>query len=262
MKNLKGTCFVIQPFNKEPFEKRYTDIYKPAIKQASFKPYRVDEDPSVIIPIETIEAKIEDSDLCFADITTDNPNVWYELGFAFAQSKPVILVCSSERQGGFPFDIRHRHVIRYETESTSDYERAKEEITERIKAVMERYKRNEVISKGENIKENLQNEVLLAPKKTEEEKEIKQIKELRDKLEELTYENEDELHNLVSETELVIRKIFGKESDYWKTWGIFSFFPMQMGGTSEFLKRKEFPARKKRALRLYDTMMKDIQWDS
>jgi len=261
MKDLKGTCVVIQPFNKEPFEKRYKDIYKPAIEKASFRPYRVDEDPSVIIPIETIEAKIKESDLCFADITTDNPNVWYELGFAFAQSKPVILVCSSEREGSFPFDIRHRYVIKYETESTSDYEKVKKEITERIKAVMKKYKRNGVEPKEKHVQENSQKEVLVMSEETEAEMNIKEIKKLKDRLEKLTCEDEDDLYDLMSETELTIRKIFGKESDYWKTWGIFSFYPMQMGGTSDFVKKEEFPKRKKRALRLYDTMIKDIKWE-
>ena len=74
-------CFVIQPFDNDKFDKRYEDIFKPAIDKAELDPYRVDKDLSVRIPIDEIEQNISDSALCFAEITTDNPNVWYELGF-------------------------------------------------------------------------------------------------------------------------------------------------------------------------------------
>ena len=47
----KYYCFVIQPFN-DTFNKRYNDIYGPAIKDAGLKPYRVDKDPSVDVIIE------------------------------------------------------------------------------------------------------------------------------------------------------------------------------------------------------------------
>ncbi len=68
-------CFVIQPFDKGPFDKRYDDVLTPAIERAGLQPYRVDRDPSVTIPIEGIETGIRESEACLADITTDNPNV-------------------------------------------------------------------------------------------------------------------------------------------------------------------------------------------
>jgi len=48
------TCFVIQPFDSGKFDKRFRDIFKPAIEAAGLEPYRVDDDPSVDIPIEAI----------------------------------------------------------------------------------------------------------------------------------------------------------------------------------------------------------------
>lgn len=98
-------CFVIQPFSRD-FDRRYTDTFEPAIKKAGLEPYRVDKDPYSSVPINDIEEKIRESNLCFADITTDNPNVWYELGYAFACGKNVVMICSSERTTKFPFDIQ------------------------------------------------------------------------------------------------------------------------------------------------------------
>jgi hypothetical protein len=128
-------CFVIQPFDNDKFDRRYNDVFAPAITDAKITPYRVDKDPETRIVIEKIESKISKSALCFAEITTDNPNVWYELGFAFACNKDVVLVCCpDERKSEFPFDIRHRNIIKYKAASPSDFEPLRKEITQKIKA--------------------------------------------------------------------------------------------------------------------------------
>ena len=68
-------CFVIQPFDDGKFDKRFVDIFAPAIKAAGLEPYRVDQDPAVEIPIDAIEDRIKAASVCLAEITTDNPNV-------------------------------------------------------------------------------------------------------------------------------------------------------------------------------------------
>ncbi|MBU2621272.1 MAG: nucleoside 2-deoxyribosyltransferase [Proteobacteria bacterium] len=139
------TCFVIQPFDRGKFDKRFEDTFRPAIEETGLEPYRVDQDPKVEIPIESIEEGIRDAAICLADITTDNPNVWYELGYAFAAGKAVIMVCSDERrEGRYPFDIQHRTIVGYKSESSSDFEQLKEKIKERIHALMK---------KGERLRE-------------------------------------------------------------------------------------------------------------
>ncbi|MFO0582040.1 MAG: hypothetical protein U0229_07210 [Anaeromyxobacter sp.] len=132
------TCFVIQPFDGGKFDKRFNDVYAPAVKAADLDAYRVDRDPSVSIPIESIEKGIRDAAVCLAEITLDNPNVWFELGFALACGKEVIPICSKEREGRFPFDIQHRNVITYMTESGSDFEQLQKRITERLRAAMKK----------------------------------------------------------------------------------------------------------------------------
>ena len=130
------TCFVIQPFHSK-FDKRFDDIFKPALKEAGLDAYRVDRDPAVEVPIDSIEENIRNATICLADITTDNPNVWYELGYAFAMNRSVIMVCSDERTSGrFPFDIQHRTIIRYGSESSSDFEALGKGIIERAKALI------------------------------------------------------------------------------------------------------------------------------
>ncbi len=131
-------CFVMQPFDGGTFDKRYEDVYAPAIQDADLEPYRVDRDPSVSIPIDDIESGIRNSEICLADITKDNPNVWFELGFAIAVPREVVLVCSDERNTRFPFDVQHRNILRYKTESKSDFDKLRSEIAERIRGLLEK----------------------------------------------------------------------------------------------------------------------------
>jgi nucleoside 2-deoxyribosyltransferase len=132
-----STCFVIQPFDAGKFDKRFTDVFSPAIEAAGLKPYRVDQDPSAEVLIDAIEEGIRRATICLADITTDNPNIWYELGYAHASNVRVVMVCSEERTGRkYPFDIQHRNIIQYKTESSQDFEKLKQQITARIESLL------------------------------------------------------------------------------------------------------------------------------
>lgn len=126
----------MQPFDKGKFDKRFDDVYKIAIEKAGLGAYRVDRDPNVAIPIEDIESGIRNAEVCLADITLDNPNVWFELGYALALNKDVVLVCSDERTTKFPFDIQHRTVITYPVESPRDFAELSEKIVTRLKSIL------------------------------------------------------------------------------------------------------------------------------
>lgn len=145
-------CFVIQPFDSGKFDKRFADVYKPAIEAAGLEAYRVDKDPSVLIPIDSIEEGIRKAAVCLADITADNPNVWYELGYAFASNRPVVMVCSEERTGKkYPFDIQHRNIIPYLSDSPSDFEQLRENLTNRIKALLQMGETLQKISEADPV---------------------------------------------------------------------------------------------------------------
>lgn len=154
----------MQPFDGGVFDKRYEDIFSPAIKAAGLEPYRVDQDPKVSIPIQDIESGISESRICFADITLDNPNVWFELGFAIAKGKEVVIVCSAERTTKFPFDIQHRSVIRYEVSSSSDFDKLKSQITAKIRAYLQKEetlpKLSELLATTSNIDGLEQHEIV------------------------------------------------------------------------------------------------------
>lgn len=134
-------CFVIQPFDGSSFDDRFDSVLKPALAAAGLEAYRVDRDPKVSIPIQDIEREIRDARICLADISIDNPNVWFELGFAIAAYKNVVLICSDLRQQKFPFDVQHRTIIRYKTGSPQDFQALANAITERAEALLTKEER-------------------------------------------------------------------------------------------------------------------------
>lgn len=146
------TCFVIQPFDSGKFDKRFDDVYKPAIEAAGLEAYRVDRDPKVEVAIEAIEEGIRNAAICLADITTDNPNVWYELGYAFASGRPVVMTCSDERVGRrYPFDIQHRAVVNYKSEAPRDFDDLNSTITTRLRALLDKTATLRQIAESEQI---------------------------------------------------------------------------------------------------------------
>ncbi|NLY01693.1 MAG: hypothetical protein GXY83_36880 [Rhodopirellula sp.] len=106
------TCFVVMPF-ASPHGDYYEKVYKPAIEKAGLKPVRADADIFGTGKImDQIWSGINASRVLVAELTTRNPNVFYELGLAHALEKPVVLVSSNEDD--VPFDLHHIRVIYYD----------------------------------------------------------------------------------------------------------------------------------------------------
>jgi hypothetical protein len=143
---------VFQPFDKGPYDKRYDDTIAPAIKAAGLEPYRVDRDDGAVIPIETLHEQIRSATLCLADIGARNPNLMYELGFAVAIGKDVVIICSNQLSDKFPFDIQHRGIIQYTSDSASDFEKLKSDITRRIKALVKKQATTEAIAAASPVR--------------------------------------------------------------------------------------------------------------
>ena len=64
-----------------------------ALLDAGYEPLPTDANGATAPPgFELVRAAIERADLVVADLTGDNPNVMYELGFAHGLRKPVVLL--------------------------------------------------------------------------------------------------------------------------------------------------------------------------
>jgi len=108
----KDTCLVLMPFT-DPHSTYYEQIYKPAVEKAGLQPVRADAEIFGAGKItDQVWQGINAAKILVAELTTRNPNVFYELGVAHALRKPVILVGSNEND--VPFDLRHIRVIYYD----------------------------------------------------------------------------------------------------------------------------------------------------
>lgn len=110
-------CFVIMPisdtdgYDKGHFAKVYNDIIKPAIESAGYKSIRADEVVSSnLIQLDIVERLIS-APLAICDISSRNPNVFYELGLRHAFNKPVVLMKDNITPNAF--DISSFRYIEY-----------------------------------------------------------------------------------------------------------------------------------------------------
>jgi hypothetical protein len=99
------------------FTTEYNDVYRDVVQEVC-KDYQVsvtraDEvnGPTGLI-IADIVREVSNAQLVIADITPTNPNVYFEVGYALALSKPTILLA---RKGTpLPFDVAGFRVLFYE----------------------------------------------------------------------------------------------------------------------------------------------------
>ena len=91
----------------------YQHIYEPAIKKAGLRAIRADADIfGTGKIIDQIWSGINSAKVLVAELTSRNPNVFYELGLAHALDKPVVLISSNSED--VPFDLKHIRVIYYD----------------------------------------------------------------------------------------------------------------------------------------------------
>ncbi len=104
--------FVLMPF-RDPFNKYYTSIFRPAVDAAGMRPLRADEifGPGEIM--RDLWESLQASRIVLAELTGRNPNVMYEVGLAHGIGKPVVLVAQSIED--VPFDLRALRCILYDT---------------------------------------------------------------------------------------------------------------------------------------------------
>jgi hypothetical protein len=97
-----------------PFDSAFDDIYKFGIKGAADDvgayAERVDEQMYAGGILDRIFNQISKADAIVADMTGRNPNVFYEVGYAHALGKVVLLL--TQNADDIPFDLKHQpHIV-------------------------------------------------------------------------------------------------------------------------------------------------------
>lgn len=103
-------AFIISEF-KEPYDGIYNLVIKDACKEFGLEAVRADEifGPGMII--SDITKEILAAQVMIADISPVNANVYFEVGYALALQKPIILLAESQTK--LPFDVSGFRVLFY-----------------------------------------------------------------------------------------------------------------------------------------------------
>ncbi len=154
MEEKKKTCFIIMPISTtDPLLDKYRDgvehfrhvlqcLLVPSVEAAGFKAISPIAKGSDLIQAETIR-NLEQSDLVLCDMSSLNPNVFFEFGIRTSLNKPVCVV-KDELTQKVPFDTG---ILNYQ-----EYRGTLEpwELSEEIKKLAEHIKTAEERCKGEN----------------------------------------------------------------------------------------------------------------
>lgn len=106
-------AFIVMQFDTPEYDALYRDVIEPICKEFKLAPHRGDSTYLPGLVIEDIKKQIAESRIVIAEITPTNPNVYYEVGYADALKKPLILI-ADKREGLKPFDVQAYRTIFYE----------------------------------------------------------------------------------------------------------------------------------------------------
>lgn len=122
-------CFVVMPFSKN-----FTDVYelgiKAILKELCINCTRVDELHFSKSVLTQIYNGIKRADFLIADLTGNSSNVFYEIGYAHALRKEVILLAQNPDK--IPFDFTDMNRLDYDKNKIADLGR---KLKERIHAM-------------------------------------------------------------------------------------------------------------------------------
>ena len=103
-------AFVSMPFDPV-FDDRFHYGIAPPLHNAGLVCERLDEVSFTGDIVQAMERRIQNAKIVVADISTANPNVYLEVGYAWAARRPTILLCDAS---GEPcFNVKgHRYLAR------------------------------------------------------------------------------------------------------------------------------------------------------
>ena len=116
----KQRAFIVMPFGKKKaadgaeidFDRVYAELIRPAVEAADLIAHRADAERRAGSIHADMFQELLLAELVVADLTIDNPNVWYELGVrdALRASGSVMLYALRDR---LPFDVAGQRMQRY-----------------------------------------------------------------------------------------------------------------------------------------------------
>ncbi len=163
---MKPHAFVAMPFGTKTgpdgqaidFNRVYEDYIRPALESAGLEAFRADTETRAGDIRTDMFQELLLADLVVADLTLDNPNVWYELGVRHAlRARGVVLVCGGKVPTAFDLytDRKLRYGLKRGVPDPAALEGDRAALTEMVKATMESW-HGRLVSPVYNLMPNLQ----------------------------------------------------------------------------------------------------------
>jgi tetratricopeptide (TPR) repeat protein len=151
-------AFVAMPFGMKPgtaepgsspqtpraqmidFNRVYSDYIRPALEMAGLEPFRADQERRAGQIITDMFQELLVADLVVADLTIENPNVWYELGVRHAlRSRGVVIVCGGRVTTAFDLytDRKLLYGLKDGAPDPASLEEDKRKLADMVKATMD-----------------------------------------------------------------------------------------------------------------------------
>lgn len=112
VKTAKPKAFIVMQFTDE-FNMLFSEVIKPTCVSYGFECIRADNIYSNGLIIGDITKSIKEATVIIADITPNNANVYYEVGYAHGIGKPTILLSDKKREA-LPFDLAGFRTLFYD----------------------------------------------------------------------------------------------------------------------------------------------------
>src|SRR6266404_7355027 len=107
-------AFIVMQFSS-PYNEVYSHVIKDLCEECSIDALRADEIYAPGIIIKDVIDRIAQSQVVIADISPSNPNVYFEVGYALALGKPIILLAQRRQpETPLPFDLSAFRVLFYD----------------------------------------------------------------------------------------------------------------------------------------------------
>jgi tetratricopeptide (TPR) repeat protein len=144
----RSHAFVAMPFGSKPgpdgneidFNRVYDEYIRPALELAGLEPFRADEEIRAGQIIADMFQELLMADLVVADLTINNPNVWYELGVRHAlRARGVIIVCGGRVTSAFDLytDRKLRYALKDGAPDPAYLDQDKRKLADMVKATMD-----------------------------------------------------------------------------------------------------------------------------
>lgn len=133
------TCFVISPIGIEGSDIRkwadqtYKHLIEPVVNECGFSAMRADKEARAGIITTHIIQQLVTSDLVIADLTTRNPNVFYELAVRHVTRKPLVQIIREDED--IPFDVQGMRTVKFQLADPDILEAAKGDLKRHVDAV-------------------------------------------------------------------------------------------------------------------------------